>query len=220
MMGGAGENRGLIPRLCGDLFSKVENTKDGTQFVMEVSYMEIYNERVRISARFSRIVDALCVSVCMDCFREPFSLSKVHMHLLCLLQTICMAFAFFLVCSLSLSLSPPFPSPLFHRLNFDPLTFYQVRDLLNPPSYDDGIGGLRIREHPTLGPYVEDLTRLIVSSYDDVLMLIEHGNKTRTVGSTHMNEASSRSHGIFTINFTQKIPVKDNVFTCKVSVCK
>uniref|UniRef100_A0A3Q3GB92 Kinesin family member 13Bb n=1 Tax=Labrus bergylta TaxID=56723 RepID=A0A3Q3GB92_9LABR len=47
MMGSA-ENPGLIPRLCSSLFSRtVQEVREGESFTVEVSYMEIYNEKVR-----------------------------------------------------------------------------------------------------------------------------------------------------------------------------
>merc|ERR1719412_2120858 len=119
MMGkGEGEQSGIIPRLCKDLFVRIDKDSD-SEFSVEVSYMEIYCER--------------------------------------------------------------------------------VRDLLNPNSK----GNLRVREHPLLGPYVEDLSKLAVTSYDDIYDLMEEGNKARTVAATNMNETSSRSHAVFTIIFTQ-----------------
>jgi kinesin family protein 1 len=54
-----------------------------------------------------------------------------------------------------------------------------------------------------MGPYVEDLSRLLVTSYDDISRLIDEGNKARTVAATNMNETSSRSHAVFTILFSQ-----------------
>merc|ERR1712062_605561 len=115
------DQAGIIPRLCQDLFQRIslDNNPDA-QYSVEVSYMEIYCER--------------------------------------------------------------------------------VRDLLNPNSK----GNLRVREHPLLGPYVEDLSKLAVTSYDDIHDLMEEGNKARTVAATNMNETSSRSHAVFTIIFTQK----------------
>ena len=53
-----------------------------------------------------------------------------------------------------------------------------VRDLLNPKNKNK----LRVREHPLLGPYVEDLSKLVVTSYADIYNLIDDGNKAR---STH-----------------------------------
>lgn len=76
----------------------------------------------------------------------------------------------------------------------------RVRDLLNPKNK----GNLRVREHPLLGPYVEDLSKLAVTSYEDIHDLIDEGNKARTVAATNMNETSSRSHAVFTIFFTQQ----------------
>ena len=75
----------------------------------------------------------------------------------------------------------------------------RVRDLLNP----NNKGNLRVREHPILGPYVEDLSKLAVTSFEDILELMDEGNKARTVAATNTNETSSRSHAVFTIIFTQ-----------------
>jgi kinesin family protein 1 len=86
----------------------------------------------------------------------------------------------------------------------------RVRDLLNPRNK----GNLRVREHPSLGPYVEDLSRLVVEDYGQMMTLMDEGNKVRshrhieeegadcqarTVASTNMNETSSRSHAVFTV---------------------
>ena len=60
------------------------------------------------------------------------------------------------------------------------------------------------REHPVLGPYVEDLAKLAVTSFDDVSNLMDEGNKSRTVAATNMNETSSRSHAVFSIILTQR----------------
>uniref|UniRef100_A0A674K6K4 Kinesin family member 1C n=1 Tax=Terrapene triunguis TaxID=2587831 RepID=A0A674K6K4_9SAUR len=76
----------------------------------------------------------------------------------------------------------------------------RVRDLLNPKSR----GHLRVREHPIMGPYVEDLSKLAVTSFADIADLMDCGNKARTVAATNMNESSSRSHAVFTIVFTQR----------------
>lgn len=50
---------------------------------------------------------------------------------------------------------------------------------------------------------VSDLSKHLVQNYGDVEELMEAGNINRTTASTGMNDASSRSHAIFTINFTQ-----------------
>ncbi|XP_015110985.1 kinesin-like protein unc-104 isoform X4 [Diachasma alloeum] len=122
MMGKQEEGQeGIIPQICKDLFRRISsNTSDTVKHSVEVSYMEIYCER--------------------------------------------------------------------------------VRDLLNPKNK----GNLRVREHPLLGPYVEDLSKLAVMSYEDIHDLIDEGNKARTVAATNMNETSSRSHAVFTIFFTQQ----------------
>uniref|UniRef100_A0A667Y5K0 Kinesin-like protein KIF16B n=1 Tax=Myripristis murdjan TaxID=586833 RepID=A0A667Y5K0_9TELE len=122
MMGIPGD-AGLIPRICEGLFSRIAGAsrRDEASFRTEVSYLEIYNER--------------------------------------------------------------------------------VRDLLRRKSTQTY--NLRVREHPKDGPYVEDLSKHLVQNYSDVEELMEAGNINRTTASTGMNDVSSRSHAIFTINFTQ-----------------
>ena len=51
----------------------------------------------------------------------------------------------------------------------------RVRDLLNPKNKNS----LRVREHPALGPYVEDLSKLAVTSFKDIEEVIDGGNKAR-----------------------------------------
>ncbi|KAJ8270405.1 hypothetical protein GJAV_G00114140 [Gymnothorax javanicus] len=116
------DQQGIIPLLCEDLFTKINDSSNDNcmSYSVEVSYMEIYCER--------------------------------------------------------------------------------VRDLLNPKNK----GNLRVREHPLMGPYVEDLSKLAVTSYSDIQDLMDSGNKARTVAATNMNETSSRSHAVFNIIFTQK----------------
>ncbi|XP_042853438.1 kinesin-like protein KIF1B isoform X1 [Panthera tigris] len=136
MMGKQEESQaGIIPQLCEELFEKInDNCNEEMSYSVEVSYMEIYCER--------------------------------------------------------------------------------VRDLLNPKNK----GHLRVREHPLLGPYVEDLSKLAVTSYTDIADLMDAGNKARTVAATNMNETSSRSHAVFTIVFTQKKhDTETNLSTEKVS---
>lgn len=97
MMGKQEEGQeGIIPIICDDLFKRIHSTEcESLNYSVEVSYMEIYCER--------------------------------------------------------------------------------VRDLLNPKNK----GNLRVREHPALGPYVEDLSKLAVSTYQDIADLIDEGNKAR-----------------------------------------
>lgn len=47
---GTAADEGLIPRLCRTLFAKIEskrNESESVEFEVDVSFMEIYNERVR-----------------------------------------------------------------------------------------------------------------------------------------------------------------------------
>lgn len=74
-----------------------------------------------------------------------------------------------------------------------------VFDLLNPGGNKSG---LKVRNHPTTGPYVEDLSRLAVTTYPQIEQLMDEGSKARTVASTNMNATSSRSHAVFSIVLT------------------
>lgn len=47
--------------------------------------------------------------------------------------------------------------------------------------------------------FVQDLTQAVVSNQEGINLLMDQGQKMRTVGATAMNETSSRSHSIFTI---------------------
>ena len=78
-----------------------------------------------------------------------------------------------------------------------------------------------MREHQSLGPYVDGLSKLAVKSFavhisltfslcihnsvlsQDIESLMIEGNKSRTVASTNMNSESSRSHAVFTVVMTQ-----------------
>ena len=47
MMGGKGEQKGIIPRLCESIFERIQTNSDPNKsYKVEVSYMEIYNEKV------------------------------------------------------------------------------------------------------------------------------------------------------------------------------
>ncbi|KAM5430358.1 hypothetical protein McanMca71_005654 [Microsporum canis] len=76
-----------------------------------------------------------------------------------------------------------------------------VRDLLvprtDPPYY------LKIRESPTDGPYVKDLTEAPVRNIAEIMRYMRKGDASRTTASTKMNDTSSRSHAVFTIMLKQ-----------------
>ncbi|CBJ32212.1 conserved unknown protein [Ectocarpus siliculosus] len=81
----------------------------------------------------------------------------------------------------------------------------QVRDLFA----EGGSGhGLRVREHPTKGAFVEGLSARPVVCYQQVQQLLEDGMSARATAATAMNEVSSRSHAIFTIHITVTFTTK------------
>lgn len=144
---GSGDNKGIIPRLCDNLFDMIAKQQSSElTYKVEVSYMEIYNE-------------------------------KVH-------------------------------------------------DLLDPKPNKQS---LKVREHNVLGPYVDGLSQLAVTSFQvavcsssryckfvanfprtipifqDIDNLMAEGNKSRTVAATNMNSESSRSHAVFSVILTQTL---------------
>ena len=122
-MVGYGENKGIVPISCEEIFKRIESNKDeNIHYEVEVSMLEIYNEK--------------------------------------------------------------------------------VQDLLVPINKRPP-GGLKIRESKTLGVFVADLTKYPVSSYKEISEKMDEGYQNRTIGSTLMNNTSSRAHTIVTIEFTQ-----------------
>ncbi|KAL1511632.1 hypothetical protein AB1Y20_006424 [Prymnesium parvum] len=64
---------------------------------------------------------------------------------------------------------------------------------------------LKIRASPQRGVFVHGLSEHEVRCSDDVIDLIERGNRSRATSATKMNAASSRSHAVFTLFVTQDI---------------
>lgn len=87
----------------------------------------------------------------------------------------------------------------------------RVRDLLNPKNK----GNLRVREHPLLGPYVEDLSKLAVTSYTDIADLMDAGNKARWVKPWADTEAMGKNDG--TVGFCHVI--LGLKFVCQMCKC-
>ncbi|KAK3563288.1 hypothetical protein QTP86_021155 [Hemibagrus guttatus] len=123
MMGNP-DSLGLTPRICQGLFRSGVDSPDGQTCRVEVSFLEIYNER--------------------------------------------------------------------------------VRDLLRGADQKKPVA-LRVREHPEKGPYVQGLTQHVVEDYKQAADLLEAGIANRITAATHVHDASSRSHAIFSIQYTQAI---------------
>jgi hypothetical protein len=79
----------------------------------------------------------------------------------------------------------------------------KVQDLLIPISKRSK-EGFKIREHKTLGIYVEGLSKHYVDTYPSIEDKMMEGNKNRSIASTEMNASSSRAHTIISIEFKQR----------------
>ncbi|CZR57188.1 related to KINESIN-LIKE PROTEIN KIF1C [Phialocephala subalpina] len=78
-----------------------------------------------------------------------------------------------------------------------------VRDLLVPVASNQPPYYLKIRESPTEGPYIKDLTDAPVRNLAEIMKYMRIGDASRTTASTKMNDTSSRSHAVFTIMLKQ-----------------
>ena len=88
------------------------------------------------------------------------------------------------------------------QVTFSMLEIYneKVRDLLAKRNVP---GGLKIRQNKKDGFFVFGLTKNAVSSAEDALRWMDQGNIARTTAATAMNETSSRSHMVITLNVKQ-----------------
>ncbi|KAG9346544.1 hypothetical protein JZ751_006855, partial [Albula glossodonta] len=77
----------------------------------------------------------------------------------------------------------------------------EILDLLSGSKEKPSIS---IREDPKEGIKIVGLTEKVVCSATEMVGCLEQGNSARTVGSTAMNSASSRSHAIFTTTLEQR----------------
>jgi len=79
----------------------------------------------------------------------------------------------------------------------------------------DEPGKLKIRKGQ-YGMYVDNLTKITVSSVDDVMSVIALGAKNRSIGMTNMNEHSSRSHAVFVVEVDGVDNLSQNKFFGKM----
>uniref|UniRef100_A0A7N6BZ37 Kinesin-like protein n=1 Tax=Anabas testudineus TaxID=64144 RepID=A0A7N6BZ37_ANATE len=75
----------------------------------------------------------------------------------------------------------------------------KIRDLLDVTKTN-----LSVHEDKNRVPYVKGCTERFVTSPDEVMDVIDEGKANRHVAVTNMNEHSSRSHSIFSINIKQE----------------
>ena len=79
----------------------------------------------------------------------------------------------------------------------------KVQDLFTKPNVRPK-EGLKVREDPKKGVYVEDAQFAAVDSYEAIDRQLQMGNENRTIGQTNMNATSSRAHTVNQIVFKQR----------------
>ncbi|KAF2762703.1 kinesin [Pseudovirgaria hyperparasitica] len=96
----------------------------------------------------------------------------------------------------------PSPNTNYHvHVSYFEVYNEHVRDLLVPRSSPDLF--LKIRDSKSDGVFVQGLTETAIKSYADVERLLREGDTNRTTAQTKMNDTSSRSHAVFTIQLKQ-----------------
>ena len=86
------------------------------------------------------------------------------------------------------------------RASFLQIYNEKITDLLDPNfSSNAAKKALKVREDPSGEVYVDGLTEHIVKTPAEIIDLLHRGAEARTTASTKMNQASSRSHAVFTI---------------------
>ncbi|XP_076674086.1 kinesin-like protein KIF12 isoform X2 [Andrena cerasifolii] len=89
----------------------------------------------------------------------------------------------------------------------------KVIDLLNPGTSRKP---LMVRwSKKTRGFFVENLFTVECEELDDLLAVLEEGMRNRSVGAHNMNDHSSRSHSILTVNITSEQQMDNSVFISK-----
>mmetsp|Transcript_10295 Transcript_10295/g.22959 ORF Transcript_10295/g.22959 Transcript_10295/m.22959 type:complete len:863 (+) Transcript_10295:48-2636(+) len=91
------------------------------------------------------------------------------------------------------------------RASFLEIYNEEVRDLLSK----DPKNRLELKESVDSGVYVKDLTSYVVKGVSEMENVLLAGKKNRSVGSTLMNQDSSRSHSIFSIIIESSVEDKD-----------
>lgn len=64
-------------------------------------------------------------------------------------------------------------------------------------------GGLKVREHPRHGFFVENLTSLVCANKTELERRIDEGQLNKSIAATSMNETSSRGHTIYEFRIKQ-----------------
>jgi centromeric protein E len=78
----------------------------------------------------------------------------------------------------------------------------QVKDLLNPDPIASG--NIKIQHDPRAGTVISGIREQVVANAQQVMALLQGGESHRHVGSTNMNEKSSRAHTIFRMKVESK----------------
>ena len=74
-----------------------------------------------------------------------------------------------------------------------------LRDLLHDPKKDGAAPSYAMRPDPAWGIVVANMSKVDVSSMEQITSLMAKASKQRTVGCTDMNAQSSRSHSVFAL---------------------
>ncbi|ORC87952.1 putative kinesin [Trypanosoma theileri] len=214
-------DRGILPRLCEDLFDMMRKEREedeSVSFNVECGFLEIYCERVR---------DLLLHSANKENTSSGGSFHK--------------ASSSYAVTSSSTALSTtggsgsagPTTNTSISTINTTITTNTNTNMNTNNSTTMGGGGGggfstsgsssssLRIRQHPTRGPFVEGLSLVKVRDAKAAMRLLVSGLRERATAETRMNEHSSRSHALLQLHITRiSLVGTADVVVPKTRVCK
>ncbi|BBN12533.1 hypothetical protein MPTK1_5g20930 [Marchantia polymorpha subsp. ruderalis] len=190
------EGRGMMPRFAEDLMHQI-STEFKNEYLVQVSYLEIYQERIRdLLVPFK--VDPQAVRAewqcCLDSGASRCGSVKSDRN--------------WLESSDDNVYEESMDGDTASYLSFGAGTLKSWKDKRAPSVWFDNPSTkkeyLKLREHPVSGPYVEGLSWKDVYTWEDMEQIMLEGAARRTLGATPTNKCSNRGHTLFTMRIVKE----------------
>ncbi|CAF0799890.1 unnamed protein product [Rotaria sordida] len=97
-------------------------------------------------------------------------------------------------------------TPFYIRVSYCEIYNEQIRDLINPGHTES----LQVRGSVEDGFYVGNLFQTYIETMDELLTILEEGELNRAMASHNLNDTSSRSHAMLSIQIEQDIQGNDD----------
>ena len=191
---GSDTDEGIAPRVVRRLFAAIAEQQaariaERVEYRVELSFLEIYNEKVKdLLAKAERQQQAAAIK------QQKKDIAAEAAANLALANA-----------------APGSPAGSFAS---QPSSIAASATPLSMSEYTE----CRVRHHPEKGTFVEGLLRLEIVDEAQCLAAIKGGMEHRAVTATLMNDTSSRSHAIFQICLTQKMPLKGTTRVSQINL--